>query len=416
METLGRQVTDAADPHELMDVITAAQRWSRELLGIHRWSLMAADLAVPLLGRLVGRWVSKERQAELSSRLLAGLPNKSVELDQALRRLAASADPEGEDLESFLVTYGHRSFNLDIYYPTFADEPEQVLRLLEVAGQGPDPVARAADREAAEDAVRAVIVAGPATIVARLATIVARPAGRLKWLAFEQVLGLARWYVRLREDQRFAWQRVLALMRRAFVRMGERWAADGVLAEGNDVFFATLKEIEELVRPTALQPDTHGEMRRTVMARRATFKRLRQEFELAPYLTYPAFLRGNRPLEVGAEPEAGRWQGVPVSPGLVRGMVRVVLSPGQFERIAPGDILVTRSTDPGWTPIFGRLGGLIMEQGGQLSHGSVVAREYGLPAVVGIPHISEQLRDGDVVLLDGMSGTVVIEITQLCKH
>jgi phosphohistidine swiveling domain-containing protein len=402
METLRRQMTDAADLDELVRVIKAAQRWSRELLGIHRWSLMAADLAVPLLGRLVGCWVSKERQAELSARLLAGLPNKSVELDQALRRLAASADPEGEDLAGFLATYGHRSFSLDIYCPTFADEPEQVLRLLEVAGQGPDPVARVAEREAAEDAVRAAIVA--------------QPVGWLKWLTFDQVLGLARRYVRLREDQRFAWQRILALIRRAFVRMGEEWVADGVLVEGSDVFFATLEEIGELVQPAEHRPDAREELRQTVTARRVTFERLQREFELAPHLTYPAFLRGNRPLEIGAEPKAGRWHGIPVSPGLVRGAVRVVLTPGQFERVAPGDILVTRSTDPGWTPIFGQLGGLIMEQGGQLSHGSVVAREYGLPAVVSIPQITEQLRDGDQVLLDGMSGTVALEITQLRRQ
>lgn len=395
METLWRQVADAADLDELGAIVTAAQRWSRELLGIHRWSLMAADLAVPLLGRLVGCWVSRERQAELTARLLAGLPNKSLELDQALRRLAASADPEGADLEDFLARYGHRSFNLDIYYPTFADEPEQVLRLLEVAGEGPDPAVRAAEREAAEDEVRA--------------TVVARPVGRLKWLVLGQVLGLARQYVRLREDQRFAWQRILALTRRAFVRMGERWAADGVLAEAGDVFFATLEEIEDLARPAARGPDGGPAAGQTMAARRVTFEWLQREFELAPHLTYPAFLHGNRPLETVAGGEAGRWQGVPVSPGLVRGAVRVALTPGQFERIAPGDVLVTRSTDPGWTPIFGRLGGLIMEQGGQLSHGSVVAREYGLPAVVGIPHITEHLHDGDVVLLDGMSGTVALE-------
>jgi phosphoenolpyruvate synthase/pyruvate phosphate dikinase len=118
---------------------------------------------------------------------------------------------------------------------------------------------------------------------------------------------------------------------------------------------------------------------------------------------------GNRPLEATSGGERACWRGVPVSPGLVRGPVRVVLTPGQFDRIAPGDVLVTRSTDPGWTPIFGRLGGLIMERGGQLSHGSVVAREYGLPAVVGIPHITDHLRDDDLVLLDGLTGTVTLE-------
>jgi len=409
---------DAADLDDLWAIVEAAQRWNRELLGIHRWSLMAADLAVPLLGRLVDRWVGPGRRAGLSARLLSGLPNKSLELDQALRQLAGETGPGAADLRDFMARYGHRSFSLDIYQPTFADEPGQVLRLLELAGQSPDPAARVAGRESAERAVSAAVAA--------------RPLGRLKLLIFNRVLALARHYVTLREDQRFAWQRTLALMRRVFLCIGEQLAAGGLLAQAGDVFFATYEEVGALVRlaqpqPDAgrPQPDAGLETRQAIAARRVPFERLQREFELAPHLTYPAFLRGNRPLEAsgnrpleasGNRPleatsggERTCWQGVPVSPGLVRGSVRVVLTPGQFDRIAPGDILVTRSTDPGWTPIFGRLGGLIMERGGQLSHGSVVAREYGLPAVVGIPHITDHLRDGDVVLLDGLTGTVTLE-------
>ena len=410
MADLAQRLEDAAaDLDDLWAIVEAAQRWNRELLGIHRWSLMAADLAVPLLGRLVDCWVAPGRQAGLSARLLSGLPNKSLELDQALRQLAGEAGPGAADLRDFMSRYGHRSFSLDIYQPTFADDPGQVLRLLELAGQGPDPAARVTGRESAERGVREAVAA--------------RPLGRLKLLVFNRVLALARHYVTLREDQRFAWQRTLALMRRAFLRIGERLAAGGLLAQAGDVFFATCEEVGTLVRLAQLQPDAGRpqpdagrpqpgaglEARQAIAARRVPFERLQREFELAPHLTYPAFLRGNRPLEATSGGERTCWRGVPVSPGLVRGPVRVVLTPGQFDRIAPGDVLVTRSTDPGWTPIFGRLGGLIMERGGQLSHGSVVAREYGLPAVVGIPHITDHLRDGDVVLLDGLTGTVALE-------
>ena len=129
-----------------------------------------------------------------------------------------------------------------------------------------------------------------------------------------------------------------------------------------------------------------------------------RECDLAPHVTYPSFLCGNRPLEPLFKKGERHWQGVPVSPGLVRGPARVVLTPAQLERVAPGDILVTRSTDPGWTPVFGQVSGLVMERGGQLSHGSVVAREYGLPTVVGIPHIIEHLRDGDLVLCEWFFG------------
>jgi pyruvate,water dikinase len=288
-------------------------------------------------------------------------------------------------LRVFLSEYGHRSFSLDICHPTFFDEPEQVSRLLKIAGQGPDVATRVAERETAEREARTAITS--------------RSMGRFKLFIFDRVLALARCYVTLREDQRFVWQRSLALVRRAILRIGERLAAEGLLAQADDVFFAAPEEIREL--PPQVQ--------HTTAARRVTFERLQREFELAPQLTYPAFLRGNRPLEPPCEREMKHWRGVPVSPGLVRGPVRVVLTPDQLDRTAPGDILVTRSTDPGWTPVFGQLGGLVMERGGQLSHGSVVAREYGLPAVVGVPHITQHLRDDDLVLLDGLTGSLTLE-------
>jgi pyruvate,water dikinase len=100
--------------------------------------------------------------------------------------------------------------------------------------------------------------------------------------------------------------------------------------------------------------------------------------------------------------------GRPVSPGLKQGLVKVVGSTRELGKVQAGDIMVTRSTDPGWTPIFGLLGGLIMESGGQLSHGAVVAREYGLPAVAGIAGVTQLLHDGQEVLLDGLSGTVTV--------
>ncbi len=387
---LGVRVKEATGPEDLWQVVEAAQRWNRELLGIHRWSLMAADLFVPLLDRLVGRWVSAERQAELSGRLLSGLPNRSLDLDQALRRLREEAGPQRPDLTRFLAEYGHRSFSLDLWAPTFSDAPEQVHHLLEVAGQGPDPAERAAGRESAEREVRAAVAS--------------QPLGQLKLLVVDRVLELARRYVALREDQRFAWQRTLALLRRAFLGIGEHLAAQGLLARADDLFFATLDEVRELIRSEA--PPGSQE---AIAARRAAFERLQREFDRAPHLSYPAFLRGNRPLEPAPEAEGNRWRGVPVSPGLVRGPARVIHTPDEFCRLEPGDILVARSTDPGWTPIFGRLGGLIMERGGQLSHGSVVAREYGLPAVVGIPRVMELLHDGDRVLLDGRTGTVILE-------
>jgi pyruvate,water dikinase len=95
-----------------------------------------------------------------------------------------------------------------------------------------------------------------------------------------------------------------------------------------------------------------------------------------------------------------------VSPGRATGTARLILSPNQFQRIQPGDILVTRGIDPAWTPIYGRLSGLVMETGGQLSHGAVVAREYGLPAVAAIAGITAAELEGARLIVDGSTGTV----------
>jgi pyruvate,water dikinase len=106
-------------------------------------------------------------------------------------------------------------------------------------------------------------------------------------------------------------------------------------------------------------------------------------------------------------PAAGTaLRGSPASAGQATGRARVVLDP-LGARLEPGDILVAPSTDPGWTPLFLTAGGLVMEMGGAMSHGAVVAREYGIPAVVGLAGATERIPDGATIVVDGTAGTVV---------
>jgi pyruvate,water dikinase len=95
------------------------------------------------------------------------------------------------------------------------------------------------------------------------------------------------------------------------------------------------------------------------------------------------------------------------SPGVASGPARVVRGPGDFSRVAPGDILVCRFTDPAWTPLFGVVAGVVTETGGLLSHAAIVAREHRIPAVLGVPDAISTLHDGQVVTLDGTAGNVV---------
>jgi pyruvate,water dikinase len=97
--------------------------------------------------------------------------------------------------------------------------------------------------------------------------------------------------------------------------------------------------------------------------------------------------------------------GQPISPGIVRGPVKVLHEPDE-KPVLPGDILVARATDPGWTPLFLNAGGIILEVGGMLQHGALVAREYGKPCISGLEHATETLLDGQMVEIDGASGVV----------
>ncbi|HET8854255.1 MAG TPA: PEP-utilizing enzyme, partial [Ktedonobacteraceae bacterium] len=110
----------------------------------------------------------------------------------------------------------------------------------------------------------------------------------------------------------------------------------------------------------------------------------------------------------GAASAEGALQGTPASPGVVTAPARVILDPHNAH-LEHGEILVAPSTDPGWTPLFFTAGGLVMEMGGAMSHGAIVAREYGIPAVVGVQGATERITTGMRLTIDGTAGTVVIE-------
>jgi pyruvate,water dikinase len=430
---------------QIWAAIQEAQELNRELLSLHRWSLTCADLTYSLLRRLSRAWVRQDNAIELCTYLVTALPNRSVDMDRALHELAQQDEHTAafaDALETFLRQYGHRSFYLDIYHPTFADEPAQVLDLLQRVRSQP---ARSWDervgmRQEASRAVHKALSLGMW--------------GWLKRGIFDHVAHLAQRYVPLREDQRFYWQRTLAQMRRLFLLLGKRMAQSGVLQEETHVFFLTNAEVEAYVQesvpednssnarssqprtprqPCETLPRTQGgvperraEYRKRgaeygsrptnggigyryaqlAASRQRQFVRLCQDSQTAPERAYPPFLHGNEPWMAEGDENAAWFRGRGISPGLAQGRVVTVRSPADFGKIQRGDVLVAAGVDPGWTPIFGLLSALVLEHGGQLSHAAVVAREYGLPAVAGILGITTSLHDGDVVLVDGLDGWV----------
>jgi pyruvate,water dikinase len=347
--------------------------------------------------------------------VLRGLPhNVTTEMDLNLWQLAASMrtntatatavrDGDGADLaaryragtlptvlqhglEEFLRTYGHRAVaEIDIGMPRWREDPGYVLGVLANYLRLPEDAA-----DPASDFRR-----GAAAAEAMIATLRdrARRRGRVRATAVGFSLDRTRQLAGLREMPKYLLVLGLAGARAELTTIGHQLATADRVAAPDDVFFLSLSEVR-----VALDG---ADLRDLVRRRRETYLRELRRRRLPRLL-----------LSDGTEPEAatapasdGALRGTPASAGVVTAAARVVLDPAGAH-LEPGEILVAPSTDPGWTPLFLTAGGLVMEMGGANSHGAVVAREYGIPAVVGVPDATMRITTGQPIQVDGTNGVV----------
>ncbi|MBO4345930.1 MAG: hypothetical protein J5833_09240 [Victivallales bacterium] len=237
---------------------------------------------------------------------------------------------------------------------------------------------------------------------------------RLRWHPFRRfiffkVLKHARISVRNRENLRFERTRLFAVMRRIFLAFGRKLAMEGVIADERDVFFLEKRELFDWASGTA-----------TCWNPAAMVQRRKQEYRQFAAMPLPAerfsttgaVPQGNRfQQESRREPEAqeasaeGSLQGLPCCGGIVRGIARVVLEPSCAVDLT-GCILVAVRTDPGWAPLFPVCKGVLVERGSILSHAAIVTRELGIPSIVGIRNLTATIHDGDLIEMDGATGTI----------
>jgi rifampicin phosphotransferase len=236
-------------------------------------------------------------------------------------------------------------------------------------------------------------------------TALASSSRRLR--AFRKVLADAQHLVPLREEQVGELTLAWPVMRRAVLRIGEALASRGVIGEADDVFFLSRDEVLSALdaggRPASVD----------VAARRATRQ---AQARLVPPLfvgrMHPLLTRlwDAMPRMFGAVPSATAIvSGVPASPGRASGPVRVIRGPEQFDELQPGEILVAPLTAPAWTPLFTRAAGVVTDVGSAAAHASIIAREYGIPAVVGCGDATARLKTGMRVTVDGTAGNVELE-------
>ena len=185
--------------------------------------------------------------------------------------------------------------------------------------------------------------------------------------------------------------------RRIYAEIRTRLLDRGWLDDPDDLFFLMWKEVKDLLNGK-LSPEVAKEI----------ISRRRQDFEWCQMVHVPKIINGKAIVVKPDEfPSEQQLQGMGVSPGKVEGRARVILDPRVESHIEPGEILIAPVTDAGWTPLFINAGGLIVDIGGLLSHGSIVAREYGLPAVVGVADATRRIKTGERIYLDGSTGLVI---------
>jgi pyruvate,water dikinase len=204
----------------------------------------------------------------------------------------------------------------------------------------------------------------------------------------------------LREGPKFYIVRMMGILRQGLLKSGQDLVQEGILNQPDDLFFLTLSELE------ALADGKSRDWTELIAKRQRTYERekLRRQIPRLLLSDGQAFYEG---LSTPAGTDRTILVGSPVSPGVAEGLVRVIMDP-HATNLHPGEILVCPGTDPAWTPLFLAAGGLVMEVGGMMTHGSVVAREYGIPAVVGVHQATQKLETGQRIQVDGNSGQIVL--------
>lgn len=328
---------------------------------------------------------------------------------QRLRDILDS-HPDGEParaaLEDYFTQYGHQVFTLDFVEPFEAENPLNTLRSLHALLVSPFDAdgARRQLKQRRREAFKSAF---------------AHFHGRRRW-RFSWLLWVARRYYPNRERAMFDLGRAWTVLRPLAKELGGRLAEAGTLHAPDDIFFLTTDELGRAVRSiVALDrlPESHRHAHYpdgSGLPEYANLTLERRELrEARQRLKPPALIPGPPPWSplpsgVDAETPENVLKGSPVSPGRVTGEACVILSPGDFDRMRSGTILVCPTTTPAWTQLFPQAVGLVTDIGGILAHGSIVAREYGIPAVLGVGDATQRIKDGQTITVNGDEGAVYV--------
>jgi phosphohistidine swiveling domain-containing protein len=351
----------AASPRACLDLVVECYAELRNFITVYGDTTSASFSTLALLELAAFHWLPEDFS------IIPLLSSNAVEVagvGEALRQL--NTDPYNAELVGrFIERYGHRGWQeVEFMNPTWREIGETLWHTKSISGSQPELKASAPD--------------------ARL------PKALSGWrrVVFSKLTERSNANAVLRENIKHEFCRPIDSIRQLFRKAGSMLAAAGQIRSERDLYFLTIGELDVLVSG-ARAPE---------MRRRAVLRRTLWERRLAEQTTEDT--------SVATRSQVGCWQGLGASGGRVAGPARVLRSPYEISTVRPGDILVAESLDVGWFPLFSTVSGLVTSMGGVLSHPCIVARECGLPAVVGISGITERVQNGCWLIVDGDSGIV----------
>ncbi|MBN1930690.1 MAG: hypothetical protein JW786_03680 [Desulfobacterales bacterium] len=289
-------------------------------------------------------------------------------------------------IDDFLDKYKYRSFNRDFIHPRWDEQPEVIIEMITLLFQ--------------KDNIKSVENSNgtlKATVFSllrekRILNLISAP-----FLFI--FIHLTKSFLSLREDLRFGLDKVFYRMRRLLSAMAEKPEFEKLKAIKNGIFFLELNELRSILTREKILDD---DMFLIIKKRMEKFYSDRNQ---SPpyYLSIENNVIKNLSTRLN---DLSNIQGIPASPGIVEGKARIIKNSDEFCNLKQGEILIAHNTDPGWTPLFVTASGVIVEMGGILNHCAIVAREYGIPAVVGINDITKKINDGQLIRVDGGTGVV----------
>ena len=297
-------------------------------------------------------------------------------------------------LNDFFEEYGDRGFTRDIYYPRWRESPYLVMDICKsLVGENFN---FSGNIQLKNEKQRMLIKSLVETKIKN------QKLGLLKWKLVSAILKNSRKYIIFRENQRFNLDKWITRNRNVFLEIAKILVDKKILKEKREIFFFHRQELGNLLNNKYSISEIEN-LKSLVKIRLEEFERYENQIP-------PKFILGSREYDdvFLFEGECEILRGIPTSNGKITAPVRILNEVNEISSVRSGEILVVPRTDPGWTPIFSKIGGLITETGGILSHGAVISREYGIPAVTNITNARKLIKNGQVVTLNGFNGEVLL--------